>query len=112
MTFWELVGEAALTWAFYGVVIVMTSVWGAICGEEWRASGFKFREGWLVLKGWLGPAFLFLMLYFLTPLWRQEPDAALALGAFAANSLIYFLAASGGGPVADYWRNAGFFEAR
>ena len=111
MTFWESVGEAALAWVFYGLVIVTISLVGAIVGEDWRASGCKFRTGWRVFKYWLFAAFMFLLAY-LPGLLKEEPDASWALGTFAANSLIYFLAASGGGPVAEYWREAGFFQAK
>jgi hypothetical protein len=43
MTFWESVGEAALTWALYGLVLLASNLWGAICGEEWRAKRLKLR---------------------------------------------------------------------
>jgi hypothetical protein len=106
MTFWETVGEAALTWVIYSWVLLSSNFWGGICGEEWRANGCKLRHSGGVLKGWLAMVFVFLVVY-LYPLLEDEPDAAWALGAFGVISLTYFFAASGGGPVTEDWiRNA------
>jgi len=48
----------------------------------------------------------------IAPLLRDEPDAAWALGAFVVISLTYFFAASGGGPVTEYWLGSALWQAR